>query len=113
MSEIGIYDLPAHTQESLRNYILYGMHPGGFISALLAGDLFRIVTNADTTNRHYIWQITRWVMFNAPEECWGNYAKIDDWCSDKDGIRSAIADRIDKKFTWQVLSGVPVEERIL
>ena len=97
-------ELPIHTCEAIENYLLYGMRPGGFVEALLANDVHRAVFNGDQVNKHCIWQITYWLVTNAPAQARGSYEQIDNWCSDKDMHRSKWADHILKQATWNAIS---------
>ena len=95
--------VPDHAQESLANYFLNGWEPGGFLSAMLAMDMQRAISNADTANRQVMWAIGRWIIHDAPEGSWGDYAAIKMWCDDVAGRRSKFADKMHKKYMWTVL----------
>jgi hypothetical protein len=96
--------IPDHAQESLSNYFLNGWEPGGFLSAMLAMDMQRAISNADTANRQVMWAIGRWITENAPEGSWGDYSQIDFWCNDVAGRRSKFAEKMHKKHVWNVLA---------
>ena len=96
--------VPDHAQESLANYFLNGWEPGGFLSAMLAMDMQRALSSADTANRQVMWAIGRWITDNAPGGSWGNYEAIEMWCNDVAGLRSKFAQEMHKKYMWQVLT---------
>jgi len=90
-------EVPRHTQETLEGYLLRGWEPGGFVTSMLALDMERALTTADTGNRQMLWVIGQWIMQNAPEGSWGNYENVKAWCKDIDGCRSKWA-------TWYELN---------
>jgi len=96
--------VPEHAQESLANYFLNGWEPGGFLSAMLAMDMQRALSSADTANRQVMWAIGRWITVNAPGGSWGNYEAIEMWCNDVAGRRSRFSEETHKKYMWQVLT---------
>lgn len=83
--------LPGHTQETLEGYLLRGWEPGGFVTSMLAMDMERALTTADTANRQAIWVIGQWIMNNAPDGSWGSYELVDAWCKDINGRRAKWA----------------------
>ncbi len=97
-------EIPVHTQEALENYFMHGFSPGGFLTAVLVGDLYRAVNTADTANRRMLWAISHWVMVSAPDGSWGSYELVEDWCADKNGRRTAYVTEVEKDHIIQVLS---------
>lgn len=83
--------VPRHTQETLKNYLINGWEPGGFVTSMLAMDMERALYTADTANRQMIWVIGRWILENAPDGSWGNYELVKAWCKDTDGRRTKWA----------------------
>jgi hypothetical protein len=101
------YDVPPHTIESLKHYLINGWEPGGFVSSVLALDMERSISTADVGNRHRLWCIARWIMEYAPAESWGSYEAVDLWCRDVDNRRSKWA-------VWYELNkGVEMDEEPL
>ena len=96
--------IPIHTEESLENYFINGWAPGGFLSAMLAMDMQRALSSADTANRQAIWAIGHWIMHNAPRGSWGNYEEIEMWRNDVAGRRSRFSEEMHKKHVWNVLA---------
>jgi len=83
--------VPGHTQETLMNYFKHGWEPGGFVTAMLAMDMERALTTADTGNRQVLWVIGSWIMNNAPAGSWGNYETVNCWIRDTDKRRTKWA----------------------
>lgn len=83
-------------EESMERYIVHGLEPGGFATAMLAKDLERALYNADTHNRKVFWAIAMWVRECCPEDAWGSYEAVFDWCKDVNGVRT-------KWVAWRML----------
>ena len=98
--------IPEHTQQSLNHYLLHGFNPGGFVSAMLAGDLERALYCADTGNRQMFWAIDMWIRERAPAGSWGSYEAIDVWCLDQNGQRTAYRNEVEKQAVWKRLQKV-------
>lgn len=89
----------------IENYLMYGLEPGGFLTAVLARDLFLAASKADHWNGPRLADIAKIVWHNMPPGSIGNYDMVRDWCNDKDGRRSAYAEQKEKEYTWKVLKG--------
>jgi hypothetical protein len=96
-------EVPVHTQETIKNYLLYGFEPGGFVTSMLALDMERALTTADTGNRQMMWVIGQWIIQNAPTGSWGDYDTVRDWCVDTDGRRSRFVEQYKKQQMWESL----------
>lgn len=81
-----------------------GFPPGGFTTAVLAGDLFTAVNRADHWNKQAIAEIAEDVFRNCPHNALGSYEAVNDWCLNKDECRS-------KYVTWRLLQG-PVKQKL-
>lgn len=92
-----------HTRETLEHYLLQGLQPGGFVSAMLAMDMQRALRSADTANRDSMWVIGRWIIEYAPEGSWGSYEHIKFWINDVGGRRSQYRDQVEKDYVWRAL----------
>jgi hypothetical protein len=94
-----------YLDEALENYLMYGYEPGGFLTSVLANDLYLAVGRADHWNRDRLLEIVNEVLFRMPSISYGSYAAVKDWCKDRDGRRSAYATQKEKEYTWRVLKG--------
>lgn len=90
--------------QTLENYLIRGFPPGGFTTAVLAGDLFMAVSKADHWNRPAIAEIAQAVIQTCPQDALGSYEAVDLWCRDYGGRRQ-------KYVTWKLLQG-PVKQVI-
>lgn len=86
-------------KDSVEHYLINGLEPGGFTTAMLACDLERALYNADTHNRKVYWAIAMWIRERCPEGSWGSYEAVDAWCEDLDGRRT-------KWVAWCRLQGM-------
>lgn len=68
---------PADIVEALKDYAANRHQHGGFVMALLEGNLVRAVQNADGTNIHFIPALVAWMWANLePGNCWGSKAVV-------------------------------------
>ena len=88
---------------TLEHYLMRGFEPGGFTTAVLAGDLFGAVARADHWNKPAIAEIVQAVVHFCPAHAVGSYEAVEAWCADADGRRS-------KYVTWKLLQGPVVKE---
>ena len=75
-------NLPEHTEQALKDYIDRGVPVGGFLHSVLSYDLFGAVNRADNLNLPVIKDIVNWVIWHAPEPCYGSEAKVLRWIED-------------------------------
>ena len=74
--------------EALENYLVHGLSPGSFLTAVLANDLERAALRADHWNKKNLADIVIAVVQNCPYNAFGSYAAVHDWCADAFGCRS-------------------------
>ena len=98
------FDVPEHTQKSLEDYIIHGIPPGGFLYAVLRNDFVMAASKADHVNARSLPYIARWLMNEAPSQCWGTKDNIGNWLVDKDGVRTNFVEPIEKRRMWEALS---------
>lgn len=95
--------VPDHAQEAIENYLMLGFHPGGFMSAMFAGDLFRAAGCGDQANGPSMQGIAKWIMHSAPPGSWGSYELIEKWVKDEDGVRTRFSEPKEKELVWKIL----------
>ena len=98
--------------ESLENYLMHGFMPGGFLTSVLANDLYLAVGRADHWNKDRLPEIVNEVLFRMPGISYGSYTAVNDWCKDRDGRRSAYALQKEKEYTWRSLKGEVREKQL-
>ena len=82
MLDFSGYNIPAHTQYALTEFIERGIPVGGFLHSVLSNDLFGALGSADGDNLPALKDITGWIYMNAPQSCWGTEAKVLRWIAD-------------------------------
>lgn len=87
--------------ESVEYYVMHGLEPGSFTTAVLANDLFDATARADHWNKKLLPEIALAIRETCPLEAYGSYDNVRNWIDDKDGRRSRYS-------TWKKLQG-PVE----
>ena len=83
--------------QTLEHYLMRGFAPGGFITAVLANDLFGAVARADLWNKPAIVEIVEEVLRTCPAHAIGSYEAVEAWLKDEDSRRSGYA-------TWMILT---------
>jgi len=71
--------LPSGLQDSMKLYIENGIHPGGFLTAVLENNLSGAVFKADQFNREHLVEIIRWMHWEIPVRAWGSEAIVKEW----------------------------------
>jgi hypothetical protein len=79
MLDFSGYNVPAHTQQALADYIENGVPVGGFLNAVLANDLIGAVGSADAQNIKALKDIVGWVCACAPQGSYGSEALYRRW----------------------------------
>lgn len=90
---------------SLERYLVHGIMPGGFLSAVLANDLHLAVCRGDYWNARSFVAIVSAIINNMPRGSCGSWEDIQNWKSDNNAIRTAWVDERRKKFIVESLKG--------
>jgi len=61
--------IPENIQGGLLRYVQHHIQPGGFLTAVVCGDLFEAVRRADPESRKAIPLIATWLDRNCPGLC--------------------------------------------
>jgi hypothetical protein len=101
-----------YVDEALENYLMHGLQPGGFVTAVLANNLRLATGRADHWNREILFKIVDEVTYKVPDLAWGNSIRVKEWLADKDGRRSAYSLQKEKEYTWRVLKGEVREKEL-
>ena len=90
--------------ESLENYLLHALPPGGFMTALLMNDsVLNVVRRGDFENKARVHYYVEWLLNHAPYECWGSEEKVNAWLS-KGPAFVKFSEDMKKQLTWEILS---------
>jgi hypothetical protein len=78
-SDYNYPNVPSHTAEALANYWIHGYEPGGFLTSMLVGDLYRAAARADHWNKDAMGHIATMIAEVGPEGSWGNPDIVASW----------------------------------
>ena len=78
-----IHGIPEHMRRGVRLYFEERLRPGGFLIALLSGDLFEALATADPQNREALHGYAMWLWNEAPggRIAWGSPEAVRRWLS--------------------------------
>lgn len=71
--------MPIALAESLERYINERVETGGFLSAVLENNLREAVIRADLESARALPEIVKWLVYNAPWNCWGSVDRVQMW----------------------------------
>lgn len=76
-------DIPAHMQEAIRRYVLFGLKPGDFLTAVITNNLRNAVGYADATNLPLLKTYVQWFYNVAPGSCSGSPEIMKAWMTEQ------------------------------
>ena len=85
--------IPEPCMAALRRYVEKKEVPGGFLRAVLEGDLNRATTYADGTNLWLLPVYTAYLYNEVPSACHGSPEKVRKWIG-KEGISRDLRDQL-------------------
>lgn len=94
-----------YLDESIENYLMHGVPPGGFLGAVLVGDLFLAASRADHWNKPRLAEIALAIYHSMPPYSFGRAEIVRSWLDDVNGVRTNYAAKKEKEFTWKSLKG--------
>lgn len=66
----------------MKNYLIYGFHPGRFFTSLLANDAFGAISHSHPMNTiDALKNLVAWINRCVPREAYGDYDSVQRWCS--------------------------------
>lgn len=68
-------------KEALIRYLVYGVHPGGFLFAVLANDLFEAAGRADEDNQKALFEYAKLIYNELPMGSYGNEHVVNEWAA--------------------------------
>lgn len=77
--------IPEHMQSALRRYVLQGLKPGDFLTAVICNDLRNAVGRADSDNLPLLKLYVQWFYNVAPGTCWGSRDIMVRWMEERAG----------------------------
>jgi hypothetical protein len=83
LKEAGV---PEHDHCGIVRYVLHGIEPGGFLTAVITNNLKESMGKADLENRRALFNIVSWFYNHAPADCWGSAARMSAWIIARRGL---------------------------
>ena len=88
------------SQEALKNYFLYALPPGGFLTSLLSNHSWSVVVSrADHWNKPILGKYLEWLQEYAPPGSWGSEEAVQSWLDKGPAYRA-----FQKTLTWDALN---------
>jgi hypothetical protein len=72
--------IPDYMRGGIERYVMRGVPPGSFLSAVFANDLMGAIGKADDTNVACIQAYARFIYNHTPPNCHGNAQIVANWC---------------------------------
>lgn len=72
-------DIPLRMHGGLIRWIMHGVQPGHFLTAILQNDLRESINRADHENRDLLVAYIKFLYNDAPSNCWGSKEKMEAW----------------------------------
>ena len=99
--------LPDMSQEALKNYFLYALPPGGFITSLLSCDPWPdVIARADHWNKPILEKYLHWLQEFAPAGSWGTKDLVDDWIA-----KGSAYQAFQQTIAWEILQADQYEAK--
>lgn len=76
-------NIPTHMLEALERYLVHGIQPGSFLTAVLCNDLHSACQRADDINRHLLWEYVYVLHNHFPIGAYGRADTVAAWISEK------------------------------
>lgn len=73
--------VPDHLIEGLQRYIVDGIRPGSFLQAVITNNLREAVFKADPDSLAGLPRVVAFMLWDAPDACWGSQSIMADWIS--------------------------------
>jgi len=103
--------VPSEWQMELYNYIIMGLQPGSFFTAVLSNDLMRAAGSSHVLNDWLdIMALCQWIYHEAPTCAWGDQSNVENWLALTKEQRTKICVEhklviTGKDLTWRIVNG--------
>lgn len=75
----GAHLIPPYMVDAVKRYIINGIQPGSFLTAVLSNDLREAFARADDENAAHMHNWVKFFYNYAPSGCWGSPEKVQAW----------------------------------
>lgn len=72
--------VPLHHREGMARYVLWGIKPGSFLTAVLCNDLYGALARMDVGAEN-LWQLAFTLARAAPADSYGSVTAVREWCA--------------------------------
>lgn len=72
--------LPEHMQPGIARYIILGIKPGSFLTAVFANEFEIATIKADEMNAELLDVYRDFLETDVPKPCWGSSRMVREWC---------------------------------
>ena len=87
--------IPVYMREGIVGYLLDGQPPGGFLNAVIEGDLFEAISRADGTNAHRLKDYVSFFFMHAPRGSYGYRGAVEKRVEEFKQKRKELSDGMD------------------
>lgn len=91
--------VPEHTMGALERYIFNGLEPGGFLTAVIEGDLYDAIARADHYNQKALADIVKYIYNYCPAGSFGSKRAFGEWLHDDDECRTNYVNYMERHLT--------------
>ena len=74
--------IPQHMVDGMVRYLVKGIPPGSFLTAVLCNDFMGAMGRADDVNQHALPMYARFLMNGAPIGAYGSPENVKDWIAE-------------------------------
>ena len=85
--------IPGHMLGGIVRYLMRGIEPGGFLTAVICNNLVQSYQRADEENKHAMYNYADALYNVFPSGSWGSEAKFNEWIKDGGLIGRIEAER--------------------
>jgi hypothetical protein len=113
------WSVPKDFADPMYNYLVYGYQPGSFFTNVLANNFAKAILSSHPCNTiEALKHLVGWMRDTLPQETWGSYVKVDEWCDMPWTLRRLILESnglvyTEKEEVMMILKDKPTVEPIL
>lgn len=113
------WSVPLEFASHMYNYLVYGLPPGSFFTAIIANDFGQAVLSSHPANTiKALKSLSLWMRDKMPEESYGSYHAVEQWCNLNTDDRHGVLEKhgliySEKEEVLMALKGEPTVETTL
>lgn len=105
------YGVGVEDHTPLYNYLVYGLEPGSFWTAVLENNFIEAMLCSHIANRiQTLKSMAQWINFEMPPEAWGNYDNVADWLKKPNQERRTILENKQLIYTPEYETWLALKE---